>query len=67
METERRERGRTGGEKEGKRQRRKTTGKRQKGRDKEDRQKTKIPWGEKEERNERIYRRETMESDKAEK
>ncbi len=42
METERREKEQTGGEKVGKRQRRSTKGKRQKERDRQERQKTKI-------------------------
>jgi hypothetical protein len=66
VETERREKEETGGEEEGKRQRRSTKGKRQKKRDRQERQKTKIRGGE-EERKEGIYRGETMESDRVEK
>jgi hypothetical protein len=72
METERREKGshrRREGEKETEEKNKgeETAGNRKKGRDKEERQKTKIQWGEKEERKEEIYRGETMDSGRAEK
>jgi hypothetical protein len=72
VETERRERGRYrrregGKETEEKNKGEETPGKRQKGRDIEERQKTRIQWREKEERKEGIYRGETMESDRVEK
>jgi hypothetical protein len=45
VETKRREKEQTGGEKEGKRQRKSTKGKRQKEKDRQERQKTKIGGG----------------------
>ncbi len=57
METQRREKEQTGGEKEGKRQMRSTKGKRQKERGRQERQKTEI-WGG-EEIKKGIYRGET--------
>jgi hypothetical protein len=69
VEIEWREKEETGGEKEGKRQRRSTKGKRQRERDRQEGQKTKIQGVGEAERKEGIYiyRGETMKSDRVEK